>query len=79
MVCQRDAADAPAKRFDYLLVPVELRIELRVDRPEAKRDVNAHENRNRHGEKSDEEQGDLGVPLCREYFQKADLLKPEPV
>ena len=64
---------------DGLLVAVELRVELRVDRSRAVGDLQARPHRQEHAEEADEEHDARGDPLRGEHGQVPELVEPEDV
>ena len=76
----RDAVHRQAAQgLDHLLVAVELRVELRVDRPSTERDEDAHPDQQAHGQEPDPEHHDGREPLRRQHLEEAGLVVPEHV
>ena len=76
----RDAVHGEAaQRLDDLLVAVELRVELRIDRPQAVSDLDARPDGDRHRYEPDQKQHGTGEPLRGQHGEETQLVEPENV
>ena len=75
--------DAPhgeaAQRLDDLLVAVELRVELGVDRARPVGDLDGDPDRHGHGDEPDEEHRCAGDPLRGEHREESEIVEPQHV